>query len=116
MRASSGSAVDQAANLARAERRRGEAAGRQLGRDAREDRVVLLVLGLELTMAAGDERLDRLGEVRQDLVDQPGRSARRQRGDPCQMLEQVADAAFHGGSIPRWPPQTQNICPNSGRN
>ena len=68
----------------------------QLLGDAREDAVVPEALGLQLAVPARDELLDRLGEVREELVQQASRGPGPEGGG----ADEVADEVFvagHGG-------------------
>src|SRR5262249_50923827 len=85
-------ALDEPADVALAQRGRGEAPLPQLPGQALEDGLVPEILRLELAVAANDELVDRLGEVGEQLVDQPGELRGAERADPSQVAEQVAQS------------------------
>jgi hypothetical protein len=110
-------AVDDPAELPAGQGRRRHRAGGQLGRDAVEDGRVGQAGRLQLAVAPAHQRLDRLAEVGDDVVDHaPGRPGRQVRG-AHQVVDEVGmvAAVLHGGDLGVGGRRTQRSCPNPGR-
>ena len=81
--------VRDAPELALRQCRRREPALFELGRDERPDLVVLALASLEFGMAPADEFLDRLGEVRRHVGDDPDRGGLREASRGRQVPREV---------------------------